>query len=89
MDRADSEPIYTLGVLCEAAMALKLTASTALEYDLIDGIVAEPKGGAHRDPIEAAAHVKAAILSSLSDLDRLSGQEIKAQRYEKFRRMGS
>lgn len=73
----------------EAAMALKLTASKALEYELIDGIVAEPKGGAHRDPIEAAAHVKSAILSSLAELSRLAPHEIKSQRYAKFRKMGS
>ena len=61
---------------------------SALEFGLIDEIIPEPRGGAHRDPLEAAAIVKAAILASLNALDDLDGEDIKKQRYEKFRKMG-
>ena len=72
----------------EAAVALKLTAASAKEYGLIDEIVPEPRGGAHRDAIEATGIVKEAILSNLSELQDLSPYEIKDQRYAKFRAMG-
>lgn len=72
----------------EAATALKLTSASAKEFGLIDEIVAEPRGGAHRDAIEAAAIVKEAILRNLAEVQDLSPQEIKNQRYAKFRSMG-
>jgi len=72
----------------EAAQALKLTAESAMEFGIIDEIVPEPSGGAHRDPIEAAGIVKDAIVKHLAELQRLSPEEIKAQRYAKFREMG-
>lgn len=72
----------------EAAQALKLTAESALEFGIIDEIVSEPKGGAHRDPLEASMIIKDAITKHLEELSALSGPEIKAQRYEKFRAMG-
>ena len=72
----------------EAAQALKLTAESAMEFGIIDEIVAEPSGGAHRDPIEAAGLVKDAILKHLSELDSMSPKQIKSQRYDKFRAMG-
>lgn len=72
----------------EAAQALKLTAEHAREYGIIDEIVPEPKGGAHRDPLEASGIVKSAILRHLGELSEMSGEEIKAQRYERFRKIG-
>jgi acetyl-CoA carboxylase carboxyl transferase subunit alpha len=72
----------------EAAQALKLTAENALKFGIVDEIVPEPRGGAHRDPLEASSLVKGAIQRHLSELSGLSGEEIKAQRYEKFRAMG-
>jgi acetyl-CoA carboxylase carboxyl transferase subunit alpha len=72
----------------EAATALKLTAQSAIEFGLVDGIVTEPKGGAHRDPLEAAMMVKDAIVGELADLSGLSGADVKAARYVKFRAMG-
>jgi acetyl-CoA carboxylase carboxyl transferase subunit alpha len=72
----------------EAAQALKLTAESAMEFGIIDEIVAEPSGGAHRDPIEAAGLVKDAILKHLGELDSMSPKQIKSQRYDKFRAMG-
>lgn len=72
----------------DAAQALKLTAENALKIGIIDEIVGEPRGGAHRDPIEAAMIVKEAILKNLGDLNGQSGEALKAQRYDKFRAMG-
>ncbi|MBX3119041.1 MAG: acetyl-CoA carboxylase carboxyltransferase subunit alpha [Fimbriimonadaceae bacterium] len=72
----------------QAAAALKLTAQSALEFELVDEILPEPKGGAHRDPVEAAATVKDGIARSLKVLDELDGEALKADRYAKFRAMG-
>jgi len=72
----------------QAAAALKLTAQAAEGFGLIDEIVPEPKGGAHRDPNEAASLVKGAITRHLAKCETMSGEELKNQRYTKFRGMG-
>lgn len=72
----------------DAAQALKLTADSAMKFGIIDEIVPEPRGGAHRDPIEASMIVKEAILKNLASLEGLSSEALKAQRYDKFRAMG-
>ena len=72
----------------EAAKVLNLTAQRALELGVVDGIIDEPLGGAHRDYAEAAANVKAALLRQLLPLLDLPAPALVAQRYEKFRRMG-
>lgn len=72
----------------QAAAALQLTAQSALELGLIDEILPEPRGGAHRDPIEAAGTVKEALLKHLDELSGLSPESLKSERYHKFRGMG-
>jgi acetyl-CoA carboxylase carboxyl transferase subunit alpha len=72
----------------QAAAALKLTAQSALELELIDEILTEPRGGAHRDVIEAAAIVKAGILQHLQPQLSMSPAALKDARYDKFRKMG-
>ena len=72
----------------DAAAALNLTAQRALELSIIDGIITEPLGGAHRDWAESAESVKAALLQNLRPLIGLPAPTLVAQRYEKFRRMG-
>lgn len=72
----------------EAAAALRLTSKSALELGLIDEILPEPRGGAHREPLEAAATVKGAIVRSLCEQQQMSGDQLKKARYEKFRSMG-
>ena len=72
----------------DAAAALNLTAQRALELSIIDGIITEPLGGAHRDWAESAESIKAALLQNLRPLIGLSAPTLVAQRYEKFRRMG-
>lgn len=73
----------------QAAAALKLTSKSALELGLVDEVLPEPKGSAYRNPAEAADIVKDGILRSLAELDRLTGAQIKAHRYSRFRAMGS
>ncbi len=72
----------------EAAEALKLTSRDLEELDVIDGVIDEPMGGAHRAPDRAAANVKAAISSSLAELEGEAPEALLASRCEKFRRMG-
>ena len=72
----------------QAAAALKLTAQAAQEFDLIDEVLEEPFGGAHRNPVEAATTVKDAIERHLGELLPLSGNELKDRRYARFRKLG-
>ena len=72
----------------DAAKALKLTAQSALDFDLIDEIVPEPKGGAHRDWPQISANVKSAILNNLKLLNTSTPQQLNQDRYSRFRRMG-
>jgi len=72
-----------------AAEALRLTAPNLLQQGLIDAVVAEPLGGAHSNWEKAAALLKAAVLSAFDGLAGLGPDELVAQRYEKFSRMGS
>ncbi|MFW6381539.1 MAG: acetyl-CoA carboxylase carboxyltransferase subunit alpha [Bacillota bacterium] len=72
----------------EAAEALQLTSSDLLQLGVIDRIIKEPPGGAHKDP-EAAAHtLKQEIISSIDELSELSTSELLDQRYQKIRHMG-
>lgn len=72
----------------QAAAALKLTAQSALEYGLIDEIVKEPWGAAHRNPAEAGELVKEALMRNLTEIAGKSGEQLKQDRYAKFRAMG-
>lgn len=73
----------------DAAVALKLTANDLLEMGLIDEVVKEPLGGAHRDPKQAARAVAASLEASLARLTKFSPSELAARRYEKFRKIGA
>ncbi len=73
----------------EAAEALKLTADDLLKLGVIDRIIAEPLGGAHRDKQAAIAAVGAAIEDALGDLAGIAGEVLKARRREKYLEMGS
>lgn len=73
----------------DAAEQMGLTAPRLLEHGLIDKIVKEPLGGAHRDPAEAAKRVKAAVLGELDALERLDMSTLLDQRYARLRRYGS
>ncbi|MFY9234075.1 MAG: acetyl-CoA carboxylase carboxyltransferase subunit alpha [Fimbriimonadaceae bacterium] len=72
----------------QAAAALKLTAQSALELGIIDEIVPEPRGGAHRDALAAAELVGASLSKHLGELRKMKGPALKLHRYDKFREMG-
>lgn len=72
----------------EAAEAMKLTSKHLLQLGVIDEIVEEPIGGAHRDHRAAAWNLKATWLRCLRDLTRIPVRELVEQRYRKFRRIG-
>ncbi len=72
----------------QAAEAMKITAKQIAELGVIDGIVPEPQGGAHRDLELQSTHIKAAILEHLQQLLAMSAEELKDERYEKFRQIG-
>ncbi|NLI78281.1 MAG: acetyl-CoA carboxylase carboxyltransferase subunit alpha [Candidatus Riflebacteria bacterium] len=72
----------------DAARALRLRATDLLEFGIIDQILPEPLGGAHRDPSATAATIKGAILDHLAALATVPPQELLARRYAKFRAMG-
>jgi len=72
----------------EAAEVLKLTAQDLLKMGIIDEIIAEPLGGAHRDPQKTAETLKEMINRNLQELKALNKDSLLKLRYKKFREMG-
>jgi acetyl-CoA carboxylase carboxyl transferase subunit alpha len=72
-----------------AAVALKITSSDLKDLGIIDEIVPEPSGGAHSNPLEAAALLKGVLLENLEKLSQMSPGQRQELRYQKFRRIGS
>lgn len=72
----------------QAAEVLKLTAKDMMGYHLIDGIIAEPLGGAHTDVKWMSMKVKECILKNITELSEIDAQERIHQRIEKFCSMG-
>ncbi|PYJ88929.1 MAG: acetyl-CoA carboxylase carboxyl transferase subunit alpha [Verrucomicrobia bacterium] len=72
----------------EAAEALKLTAQDLLKLEVVDEIVPEPEGGAHRDYDSVAANVGRALRRALQQVSQLPIAELLEKRYQKFRRLG-
>ena len=72
----------------DAAEALRITAADLLEFSVIDGIIDEPLGGAHRDAEATASRVGDAIAAALDVLRGLDGDTLRARRREKFLAMG-
>ncbi len=77
---ADKAPI--------AAEAMGIVAPRLKELELIDSIVPEPLGGAHRDVLAIAASLKAQLLSDLSELDKMSEEELLNRRYQRLMNYG-
>ncbi|NQT23675.1 MAG: acetyl-CoA carboxylase carboxyltransferase subunit alpha [Candidatus Omnitrophica bacterium] len=71
-----------------AAEALKLTANDLLDMDIIDGIVKEPLGGAHRDPNFTSQNIKKQLIDAISELSKLGKKDLVETRYRKFRKIG-
>lgn len=72
----------------DAAEALKITAKDLLKFDIIDGSIKEPLGGAHHNCELMCEEMKSVIKSALDELSALSAEELKTERYNKFRKMG-
>jgi acetyl-CoA carboxylase carboxyl transferase subunit alpha len=76
------------GRMRESAEQLKLNAQEHLEFKLIDGIIPEPLGGAHRDPEGTIHAVGKIIAENLEELCKVDTQTLVEQRYSKYRGMG-
>src|SRR5246500_3323033 len=72
----------------EAAEALKLTAQDLLKLEIVDEIVQEPEGGAHRDYDSVTANVGKALRHALQKISQVPVAELLEKRYQKFRRLG-
>ncbi len=72
----------------EAATNMKITAQDMMRFGVIDSVVSEPTGGAHRDPQAAIAMTGEAIASAFSELQGLDREAVRKQRREKFLAMG-
>ena len=72
----------------EAAKVLKLTAPDLLKMGIVDEIIPETEGGAHRGPEHAAQNLKVAINKNLDELSHLSVETLLDQRYQRYRKMG-
>lgn len=73
----------------KAAEALKLTAKDLLQLKVVDAIVPEPEGGAHKDPDRAIRNIKEALLKALEELKGLSPEALYEDRYRRFRSLGA
>ena len=72
-----------------AAEALKLTSKDMVRLGLVDEVIQEPLGGAHRDNKAAIELVRAQLEKWLVELKALPKEELMEQRYQKFRHMGA
>ncbi|MCB9875924.1 MAG: acetyl-CoA carboxylase carboxyltransferase subunit alpha, partial [Planctomycetaceae bacterium] len=72
----------------KAADALRFTSSHLKELGIVDDVIAEPLGGAHRDPHRMASQVKMYLMKTLNELRSISTDDLLQKRYDKFRRMG-
>ncbi len=73
----------------DAANSLKLVPSKALELEVVDSIIEEPIGGAHKNKAAAFETVKKSISKELKTLSKVSTDKLLEQRFEKFRKMGN
>ena len=76
------------GRASDAAQVLKLTGKDLIQLKVIDEVIAEPLGGAHRDPEKTARNLKDSLLRHFKELSALSRDELLKARYQKFRAMG-
>ena len=72
----------------DAAEALKITSKDLLEFDIIDEEISEPLGGAHTNYAEVTNNMKSSIMNALDELSKKSSEELRNERYDKFRKMG-
>ncbi len=75
--------------LKEAAEVMKITAKDLKEFGIIDDIIKEPRGGAHKHPEKAAENIKDEILNWISDIKDVDLDILIKNRYDKIRNMGN
>jgi acetyl-CoA carboxylase carboxyl transferase subunit alpha len=73
----------------QAAEALQITSASAIKLGVVDGIIDEPAGGAHRGPQTTANNIKEFIVRDLVELSKIPGPELRRLRSEKFLNMGA
>ncbi|MCG6156047.1 hypothetical protein [Rubinisphaera margarita] len=73
----------------QAALALRLTASDLSDLGIVDAIVPEPIGGAHREPRRMAATLKRELLRGLRIVESIEPQQLTEHRYQRYRRIGA
>ena len=72
----------------DAALNMKITAKDLLEFGIIEEIITEPVGGAHRDPVAAMDNISASIAKQFAEFDGMSKQDIVAHRHNRFLDIG-
>ena len=82
------DPVAHGDKAAEAAEAMRITASDLQALGVVDRIIAEPLGGAHRDREAAIGALKGAIMEELDNYSAIGGNEIRAQRRAKFLAIG-
>lgn len=73
----------------DAARAMRITADKIYDNQLVDGVVPEPLGGAHRNVDEMSARLKEILIKELNSLQKISLDKLIEKRYEKFMAMGA
>lgn len=71
-----------------AAEALKITGPDLMQFNIVDGIIKEPLGGAHTNYNEIGAELKKSLLNSINELSKLSAKDLREKRYNKYRNLG-
>lgn len=72
----------------EAAEVMKITAQDLIDYNIVDKVIKEPNGGAHKNPLKMASAIKRELVEEVYSLRYKDRKEILTNRYEKFRKMG-
>lgn len=73
----------------EAAGVMKITAKDLNDFNIVDKVIREPRGGAHKNPVKAAEAIKECIIEALSELRGKEINSILSERYNKFRKIGT
>jgi len=72
----------------ESADIMRITSADLLEFKIVNGVIPEPEGGAHKDPASVAAAIKAKIVEEIADLEKASPQALVRFRNQKIRSIG-
>lgn len=71
-----------------AAEALKITGEDLMKFNIVDGIIKEPLGGAHNNPEEMGAELKKDVLKAIAEVSKHSPKDLREKRYNKYRALG-